>query len=574
MLGPLLRRAMRAHQAGLLDQARHDYESILATDPNNADALHLYGVLQCQSGDTEAAISLIQRSLLQASANPVVHANLALAYFRHGAFEDAASFCRQAITLAPNYAVAHSRLAQALERLGDLEAAAASYRQALEKEPKLREAYSGLAATLTGLRQSQEAETILRQGLGYFPDDPDLQGNLALLLERRNRLEEAADVAERGLSKAPGHALLNLAAAKCARRSGAASKGISLASAALPAATEADLRASLHFELARGLDRDGQYDQAYEHFCQGNTLRRQRWQNQGGPPSAAYRRHLVSLRKQFSKQWVESWSGGLAVPPPEETARAPIFLVGFPRSGTTLLDQVLDSHPALATIEEQPFTEALVAEVAALPGGYPAALAQLDQAKITALRQRYLSLRNQHAPVAPGGRIIDKLPLNLEKAGLLARLFPEARFILALRHPLDACLSCFMQDFQLNPAMAQFFTLDDSAKFYAAMMGLWQQYRTVLPLRVHAIAYERVVEDFENEIRCLLNFLEVKWDDSVRDFHQHARARGPIDTPSYQQVSQPLYQRSVGRWRHYRHHFESATPPLQPALKTFGYRAD
>ena len=565
---------MQVHQAGLLEQARDDYESILAAQPDHADALHLYGVLQCQLGNIDAAIALMQRSLSQVNSNPVVHANLALACFRRGAFEEAASCCRQAISLAPHYAIAHSRLAQALERLGNPEAAAASYRQALDKEPRLKEAYCGLATTLTGLRQSQEAEAVLRQGLGHLPDDPDLLGNLALLLERRNFLDESAKLAEHGLSKAPDHALLALAAAKCARRSGAAEKAISLGSSALPRATEPGLRASLHFELARGLDRDGQYDRAYEHFCHGNALRRQQWLDQGGAPASAYHQHLTALKEQFSKQWVESWSDGLKAPQPDEIDHAPIFLVGFPRSGTTLLDQILDSHPALATIEEQPFTEALVAEVAALPGGYPAALAHLDQVRVAALRRHYISLQNHHVGSASGRRVIDKLPLNLEKAGLLARLFPEARFILVLRHPLDACLSCFMQDFQLNPAMAQFFSLEDSARFYAAMMGLWQQYRMVLPLRVHRVSYERLVEDFDSETRALLDFLEVEWNAGVRDFHHHARKRASIDTPSYQQVSEPLYQRSVGRWQSYRRPLEPVIPLLEPAFKAFGYRAD
>jgi Sulfotransferase family len=154
---------------------------------------------------------------------------------------------------------------------------------------------------------------------------------------------------------------------------------------------------------------------------------------------------------------------------------------------------------------------------------------------------------------------------------LIWRVFPDAKFILAVRHPCDVCLSCFMQNFALNQAMATFYSLESTAALYAKVMGLWQQYVQKLPIRYHRIRYEDLVSNFEHETRRLLDFLEVGWDDAVLQHTEHARKRGTISTPSYHQVTQPIYQHAKYRWKRYAKQLESVMETLQPYIEYFGY---
>ena len=174
----------------------------------------------------------------------------------------------------------------------------------------------------------------------------------------------------------------------------------------------------------------------------------------------------------------------------------------------------------------------------------------------------------------PEGRsplVVDKLPLNTIKAGLIHRIFPQARFLFVQRHPCDCVLSCFMQNFKLNDAMVNFLDLADAAQVYDEVMTLWQQYQAVLPLRVHTVRYETLVEAFEETVTPILDFLGVGWDDGVQNYGETALRRGKIDTPSYDQVTQPLYTRARGRWKRYRNHLQPVLPLLLPWARHFGY---
>ncbi len=249
----------------------------------------------------------------------------------------------------------------------------------------------------------------------------------------------------------------------------------------------------------------------------------------------------------------------------------PIFLIGFPRSGTTLLDQILDSHPALQVIEEQALIENIYRNLAQTAAGYPAALATLDTDQIRKLRQQYFDHAARYLEAGAGTHFIDKLPLNTADIGLIARLFPEARIILALRHPCDVCLSCFMQAFAPNDAMANFYTIEDTARLYAEVMGLWQHYESLLPLNYHRVKYEDIVADFAGETRRLLNFLGLDWDARVLEYNRHARARKHINTPSYNQVTEEIYTRARYRWQRYDEQLRPVMPMLAPFIDYFGY---
>jgi hypothetical protein len=206
-----------------------------------------------------------------------------------------------------------------------------------------------------------------------------------------------------------------------------------------------------------------------------------------------------------------------------------------------------------------------------MPGGYPSAIADFDALDVAYLRDAYLRSAAHYGATDPARLILDKLPMNINLAGLLHRVFPQARFVFALRHPCDVVLSCFMQSFDLNNTMANFCSLADTVALYTRTMDLWQAYRNQLPLVVHTVRYEDVVDDFDGQVRALCGFLQVPWEDGMRQFAAKALDRGKIHTPSYEQVSRPIYRESRYRWERYREHLAPYLPALRPYIERFGY---
>lgn len=313
-------------------------------------------------------------------------------------------------------------------------------------------------------------------------------------------------------------------------------------------------------------DRLGDASKAFPLFVEGK--RRLAMANRSGEADAS--RYLDSIRSAshyLSSRLVESAAGEA-----DSADDAPVFLVGFPRSGTTLLEQILDCHPALQTLEEKPAAAAMEKVFLSWVGERIEGLADLDPGQVSDLRQAYFAEVGRHVERRSGTTLVDKLPLNLVRVPLIWRVFPNARFIFALRHPCDVCLSCFMQNFSVNDAMASFFSLESTAYTYAAVMGLWQDYSRALPLRCHTVRYEDMVTDFERETRALLDFLGVGWDDAVLHHAEHAaNQRSAINTPSYHQVAQPIYQHAKYRWKRYAKELEPAMPALRPYIEHFGY---
>jgi hypothetical protein len=196
----------------------------------------------------------------------------------------------------------------------------------------------------------------------------------------------------------------------------------------------------------------------------------------------------------------------------------------------------------------------------------------LSEADVLGLRDVYFKELRRHLDQGDENKfIVDKLPLNIGNVGIIHRVFPDAKFILVLRHPCDCVLSCFMQNFQVNDAMANFLSLDQSAKLYAAVMELWFLYRQKLDLDAHVIKYENLVQDLEGTCRSLISFLGLEWDNNLHDYQKTALDRTSINTPSYNQVIQPLYEQASGRWTNYEKQMQHVLPVLRPWIDAFDY---
>lgn len=418
----------------------------------------------------------------------------------------------------------------------------------------------------------EDALARFREAAAASPEQVEARLGIASALERLNRVDEAVAVfaTVAGVAEGEGRVAelaLELDAQLAARRG---EHGRAIAGYRRLCARSRDLaaRGDLHLKLARSLAEAGRAEEAIAEAGEGHRLKlaRVRAAHAGMPPGE---RLLAVLDEPVPPVGRFHDAGPVGAPPD------PVFVVGFPRSGTTLLEQLLDAHEALASFDEQPFLHRLVTELERGGTPYPAALASLDRALAGRLRERYFTEVGRRLGEAGGRRAVDKNPLNLVRLPLVAALFPQAHVILALRHPCDVVLSCFMQNFR-SPAFAvTFATLESTAAMYAKVMAHWQRNAAALGLPVHLLRYEELVADVAGEGRRLFDFLGLPWDDSLLAFTERARAKGAISTPSYAQVVQPVNRRAVGRWQAYRTAFESsgALRLLEPWIEAFGYEA-
>lgn len=430
--------------------------------------------------------------------------------------------------------------------------------------------------------QCNAAEAAYRKAIACDPASLDAPANLANLYENSNRIVEAEAIAGRALPfiRAGQHQTatieLYLTLCKLARRQGDFARARDMLERIDAFGTGELQRPFVGFERGKLMDQLGDAAGAIAAFTLGNADAQATWlrENPGRNKTLAGVEYMLDL---VGKGWLRQWIPIASLP----AAANITFLVGFPRSGTTLLNQVLGCHSAIQTMEEKPPAQKIMDTVHSMPAGYPHALADLDAFDISYLRDAYFHSMEEHlgpdlskpgtAQSVSSKLIVDKFPMHLTLAGLLHRVFPQARFVLALRHPCDVVLSCFMQGFDLNNTMANFCTLGDTVALYTRTMDLWEAYRAQLLLVVHTVRYEDVVDDFEGEMRSLCRFLGVAWEDGLQQFATRALDRGRINTPSYAQVSRPIYQEARYRWVRYRKYLAPYLPALRPYIERFGY---
>ncbi|HEV8406987.1 MAG TPA: sulfotransferase, partial [Sphingomicrobium sp.] len=273
--------------------------------------------------------------------------------------------------------------------------------------------------------------------------------------------------------------------------------------------------------------------------------------------AAAYREEQHELARTITPSWA-SKVPLLSEPAPRKVA----FLVGFPRSGTTLLDTFLMGHREIVVLEE----EQLVANAA--PGVKIKDLPDMSLDFVKKARARYLRALSERAEDGFAGIVIDKFPLDMAAAPLIQAMFPGAPIIFAQRHPCDVVLSGFMQKFGL----VNFNSIEDAADYYDAMMSIWTASRETMDLNVQTVVYEDLINDPEPVLRLVVDFLELEWDKDLLDHQRTARGRGTISTPSYDQVTEPLSSRFVGRWRRYERQLAPVLPLLVPWAERLGYK--
>lgn len=595
--------AEMCRQKGLLAEGEEAGRRAVALDPLLAGAWNNLGIVQQEAGKFEASRVSLEHVVSLRGDSPEAHNNLGNTYKRLGDLTRARRHYERAIALRPEYAESHSNMASLLNDTGDCDAAAAAARRAIEINPQLIDAYLNLASieitrsrpaealhwlnalagfaplhsgaliararTLKQLDHLDDALAAARQAVSLAPHSADAHNTLGQMLQALGRNDEALAAFEQAISL-PGVAAEDamLSRASAFMESGLKEESVreyERAALAFPASVKAIFarsevtryaaghpdferletylsdgsaqnladRTAAHFTLAKGyLDADDPA-RAFDHLRLGNKLKRDTFQYDGAATGAWMNR----IAETFSGALMEGLSsegGGAA-------SAAPIFVIGMPRSGTTLVEQILASHPLVQGGGEL----AALRQVAEGMGAYPEAASRLSRDQLAALGRQYLA---RVPPLLTRSHWVDKMPANFLYAGLIRLILPDARIIHCRRSAADTCLSCYTKLF----AAEQLFSYDlaELGLFYRAYERLMTHWRTILPPeRFIEVRYEDVVDDLPAQARRMVEWLGLPWDDTCLRFNETKRV---VRTASLSQVRLPIYASSKGRWRRYR----------------------
>ena len=574
--------ALVLHQQGYLQEAARRYRAILAADRGHIEALGHLGLICLQQGNIEEAIGLFTEALDRDPNSAEAHGNLANAFLAAKRLDEAVTAYRATLAIDPDYAEANYGLATALQGLERLDDAVAAYQKALAIDPDYAEAAYGLGTVLQTLKRQNEAIGFYETALAIDPDYPEANHNLATALQAESRHDEAIRFYRKAIAIAPGlsEARNNLGGAfeEIGRLDEAREcfeKAIALnpkragyylnlfdtkkATAEDPhflalqtlaqnvAALSVDEQIPLHFTMGKALAHIGEHDRSFRHYLEGNALKRRQVDYDEAEAMGAARR----TRSVFSAELMRS-QGGLGHP-----SGMPIFIVGMPRSGSTLVEQILASHPKVfAAGERLELRDTLNSFLGAAGPNmtFPDRFLATTEQELRELGASYLRrLRAatitgpeaaRHA-ATPFERITDKMPSNFRLVGVIHLALPNARIIHTCRDPVDTCLSCFSTLFVGDQPFA--WDLAELGRYYRAYRRLMDHWRRVLPQEVMLdVHYEELVADFEPQARRIVAHCGLEWDEACLAFDKAAR---PVRTASMVQVRQPVYKSSVGRPR-------------------------
>jgi tetratricopeptide (TPR) repeat protein len=393
---------------------------------------------------------------------------------------------------------------------------------------------------------------------------------LIQLLERTNRLQEAGRLLPQLMDHPEANSVaseLKLLRAQVAQRMGDHQLACDLFTELLQECKEAHLTHLIEFPLAKSLDALGRYDETFETLRSAHRSQIELLRLTAPVLIARGAPNMVITRFGCDARDVAEWRDPRA-PTLDES---PVFIVAFPRSGTTLLELTLDSHPGLVSMDEQPFIQNALDDMLAEGFSYPEKMAGLNPAQLEAVRAKYWERVGAKVTVRPGQRLVDKNPLNILRLPVICRAFPNAPVILAVRHPCDVLLSCFMQHFRTPDFALLCSDIGALALGYRKTFDFWYQQKELLQPLTMELHYETFTSRFESQVRGVLDFLQLPWHDAVMRPQQTARDKKFISTPSYSQVIEPVNSRAVGRWHHFEQGLAPALPILQPYLDRWGY---
>ncbi len=514
------------------------------------------------------AAAIAQQAIAGGFDHPLL-LNVAATQLEHeGKFEESLKLLERAIALAPQDVGVRNAISIVLQRLDRPVESLQHIDTLLKAHPDLSFVHANRGNALISLSALGKAREAHLRALELDPNNLAAQVSLAAIATHRGEHEEARSWARSVLAKVPGYpdAVLSLAAAELA--AGATDSAQLQITQVLtdPRAGKAE-KARANGLLGDVLDAAGRYREAFGAYSACNeTLRAMHQRFAAGIGMLSY---VESVTAAMGRVEAAKWQEHAAPAADAGGASGHVFLLGFPRSGTTLLEVALDGHPMIASLEEHELLKAGVLQYMREPVDF-GALLRADENELNVLRERYWREVREAGLDVSGKVFVDKHPLHTLKLPLIARLFPQAKILFAHRDPRDVVLSCFRRRFAMNPAMYQLLTIEGAAAFYDATMRLAELARSSLGLSWRVTRYESLVEDMDLELRGICEFLGLEWASNLADFAARAQARERA-TPSTAQLVRGLDKSGVGYWRHYEPELAPVLPVLEPWVRKLAY---
>jgi tetratricopeptide (TPR) repeat protein len=569
---PLVERAVVAHRQGAIETAERLCLDVLELAPDRPGALTILYQIRKDQGKPAAAEALIRRVVALDPNNFAATNELALLLLGKGAIHEAEVQARNAVRIAPQNPQSHNLMGMILTEAQRPQIGEYHYRKVLElsgaRDPIL---VANLAWNLKNQGRMGEGRDLYKESVAAAPNIRQTLLGWARLEEADRKFDAAGEILDRMEQQWPNDPALLLSRAVLLGRMKKYDEALAVLDQMAQLTADGRLGANELAEKGRLLDQMGRYDDAFAAFEEGKRIARE----------MSGHRYLDGAADNLIGRLGGFFTAGRLQTLPRATVRdgvaQPIFVLGFPRSGTTLMEQTLSAHPRIVAGDELPLINDLTGLMPRMlnsPLGYPEALAELwmgDQREgLDNLRDYYLQKVSQMHILAPDAAwFTDKMPLNETHLGLIALLFPESPLIHVIRHPLDIMVSAVSNHFTHGFFCAT--ALETAAKHYVRVMDLVEKYRAEMALRYLPVRYEDMVTDQEATVRSVLDFVGEKFDPKCLQFHENQRyAR----TASYAQVTERLYDRSRFRHRHYRKHLEPIIPILQSHIDRLGYTVE
>jgi tetratricopeptide (TPR) repeat protein len=558
----------------LYSQGRHEeavrvFNALTLSQPTVAEHWQNLATALRPTKRYEQALAAFEQALRLAPPSAALLYNLGILQMERCDYNAAYLALRDATALAPADATIRWGFAQCCYDLVLPEEALAALEDWQKLEGLSVEITVWIAFLLVMMGAGRKAWPAIERLLENPPQKGRAAVGMASILERLHRLDEARSMMERlqlcdhSLDTDPDRLLM---AGVLAERSGRREEACRQLSLALENHQQFVHRHHVLFPLAKVYDSLGRYEEAYATAEEAHRSQLAFLDLVLGRSPEKGSRTLARIANGCDAHDVATW--GRLEPAMQDS---PIFIVGFPRSGTTLLEQVLDAHPLLQSMDEQPFLLKALDELTDRGIRYPAELGKLTAQDLDAIRARYWDRTRKKVCLLPGQRLVDKNPLSMLSLPLIRRLFPNARIVLTIRHPCDVLLSCFLQDFRAPELALLCRDLATLAGAYSRAFEFWYSQWLLLRPCSYELRYEQLTADLSTEVRKLATFLQLPWHEAMLAPEQHARAKGFISTPSYAQVLEPVNNRSVGRWKHYERHFSDVLAILMPWIERWGY---
>jgi len=513
-------------------EAKNLLEKAISIQPEMFEANHNLAILNLQLGNLDSSILYFEKSKKIKPKFPRIYFNLGLAYDRKKNIDLAIINFKKVNKLDPNNPVV-------LHNIGHL--------------------YTKKFETI-------KAEEYLIKSLDLDPNRIITYDELFSLYDRSNQIEKFSNLLDKAKKILSEKNLVSYYEAVFTYNQKNFKQTIQILENIDLKENYVSQNINKHSLLAKSYDQTCNFEKAYNHFKINNQLMNESYGKGVNEKSFI---ELVTQRINFFKNFnINRWKQHQL----KDEFFQPIFLIGFPRSGTTLLDTILRTNKSIEIIEEKPVLRNFLRNLDIKIKNNFNHLDNLDKKFIQNMQNFYFEEREQYLENKKTKIVIDKMPLNIIYIAEILRFFPNAKFIFALRNPYDSILSCFMQQFELNPAMKNFTSLESSVILYDLVMKLWTIYRDVFSINCHFIKYEDLVTDFEKTTKEIFKFLKIDWSDNTKNFYMTAKKRLNISTPSYNQITSPLYSRSIGRWKNYEKEFKGLKNILDPWLDEFNYK--